>query len=181
VLRGSVSEKIKGRGHDRLAAFGGGAARAKNFWLGFIRQAVAGGYLAIDIERYGGLRLTERGRAVRQGAEEFRYRDIPATGKATGKAGSSRQRRSAGGSTAAALEGVDAALFAHLKALRRDLAEERGVPAYVVFSDATLQDMCLLRPATRDGFAGVNGVGPKKLQDFADLFIAAIRDHEAHA
>jgi len=174
VLRGASTEKIRARGHDGLAAFGAGQTRAKNFWNGFIRQAVAGGYLAIDIERYGGLRLTDRGRAVRSGAEGFHYRDIPAGGSA----GSTRQRRSADRASA---EGVDAALFGHLKALRRDLAEARGVPAYVIFSDATLQDMCLLKPATRDGFAGVNGVGPKKLQDFADLFIAAIREHEAHA
>jgi ATP-dependent DNA helicase RecQ len=168
VLRGGASEKLIARGHDRLAVYGVGKERPKPFWQAFIRQAVAGGYLAIDIERFGGLRLTQKGRAVRAGGEEFRYRAIA---EAPAKA----PRRRAG---SALPEGLDEGLYAALKGLRRELAEARGVPAYVIFADATLQDMCVLRPATRDQFALVNGVGPKKLADFADAFLAAIRGHD---
>jgi ATP-dependent DNA helicase RecQ len=179
VLRGAAQEKIRARGHDRLPAFGAGQARAKNFWQSFVRQAVAGGYLAIDIERFGGLRLTGRGRAVLEGAATFEFREIPdkPAGKAAGQSAgrATRRQRAAEGPA----PDIDEELYARLKALRRELAEARGVPAYVVFADATLQDMCRLRPATRDDFALVNGVGPKKLQDFADIFLAAIREHTA--
>ena len=175
VLRGAAQEKIRARGHDRLPAYGAGQARAKHFWQSFLRQAVAGGYLAIDIERYGGLRLTERGRAVLDGAAIFEFREIPDRPAGESADRSGRRQRAADGPAA----DIDEELYARLKALRRELAEARGVPAYVVFSDATLQDMCRLRPATRDDFALVNGVGPKKLADFADLFLGAIREHGA--
>ena len=169
VLRGAAGERIAQRGHDRLAGYGAGAKHDKRWWQAFVRQAVAGGCLAIDIERYGGLRLTDKGRAVLAGNAGFEMRAIAAT--PLGKAAARRQR------AADAAADVDADLLAALKALRRELAAERGVPAYVVFADATLIDMCRLRPETRDDFALVNGVGPKKLDDFADAFLAAIRDH----
>lgn len=74
------------------------------------------------------------------------------------------------------MDDIDAELFADLKALRRDLAQHRKVPAYVVFSDATLRDMCLMKPADKATLALVNGVGPKKLKDFGDIFLNAIRN-----
>ena len=169
VLRGAAGERTAQRGHDRLAGYGAGAKHDKRWWQAFVRQAVAGGCLAIDIERYGGLRLTDKGRAVLAGNAGFEMRAISAT--PLGKAAARRQR------AADAAADVDADLLAALKALRRELAAARGVPAYVVFADATLIDMCRLRPETRDDFALVNGVGPKKLDDFADAFLAAIRDH----
>jgi ATP-dependent DNA helicase RecQ len=173
VLRGVASEKIRARGHDALPTWGAGQARAKAFWQGFIRQAVAGGFLAIDIERFGGLRLTAAAREVLRGAAEFRFRDIPATAKDR----AARRRRGVD----LPHDDIDAALLSRLKALRRDLAAARGVPAYVVFADATLHDMCRLRPETPEQMALVNGVGPKKLEDFGPRFLDAIRGHDGPA
>ena len=170
VLRGSASEKIETRQHDRLTMFGAGGDRSKNFWLAFIRQAVAGGYLWIDIERFGGLRLTERGQAVREDKERFYFREIPKT-KTTKK--TSRKERAANGAD----QDFDTDLFARLKSLRRELARARNVPAYVIFSDATLQDMSHLVPKTEDDFGLVSGVGPKKLKDFGEIFLDAIKEH----
>jgi len=169
VLRGAASDGIRTRQHDRLASFGKGQDRSKGYWQAFIRQAVAGGYLWIDIERFGGLRLTEKGQAVRSGSELFHFREIPKSATA-GKT----PRRTP--STDHDVPEVDASLFATLKSLRRELAQARNVPAYVVFSDASLQDMCRLRPKTPDDFIQVSGVGPKKLKDFGDVFLNAIRD-----
>lgn len=170
VLRGSASEGIQTRQHDRLTTFGIGRDRSKSYWLAFIRQAVAGGYLWIDIERFGGLRLTERGKAVRGGTDNFYFREIVKS-KTAEKA--SRRERSANG----VAQDLDTSLFAHLKVLRRELACARNVPAYVIFSDATLQDMAHLCLKTLDDFALVSGVGPKKLKDFGEIFLKAISDH----
>jgi ATP-dependent DNA helicase RecQ len=168
VVRGMASDGIQTRQHDRLTSFGTGGDRSKSYWLAFIRQAVAGGYLWIDIERFGGLRLTEKGQAVQRGTERFFFREIP---KSKTAEKSPRRQRLANGDT----QNFDAGLLTHLKSLRRDLAQARKVPAYVIFSDATLQDMCRLRPKTPDDLAQVSGVGPKKLKDFGEIFLSAIK------
>ena len=170
ILRGADTEKIRARGHERLLSFGAGQEHAKPYWQAFIRQAVAGGYLMIDIERFGGLKLTDKGRAVMSGEETFYFRDIPPT-KATAKA--ARKARQADVTNL----DIDAGLLAHLKSLRRELAQARSVPAYVVFSDATLMEMCHQRPETLDGFADISGVGPKKLKDFGAMFLEAIQGY----
>jgi ATP-dependent DNA helicase RecQ len=69
----------------------------------------------------------------------------------------------------------DAALFEALRALRRTIAEERGVPPYLIFSDASLRDMASVRPVTLEQFRDVKGVGDWKLQTFGDRFVAALR------
>jgi ATP-dependent DNA helicase RecQ len=174
VVRGTASEKILDRGHDRLAGFGAGKDRPKTWWQAFIRQAVAGGYLWIDIERFGSLRLTEKGQAVRQGTERFYSREI-------GEARASRRSRRSDPVADGEVRDFDAGLFAHLKRLRRELADARNVPAYVIFSDATLQDMCRARPATVDDLATVSGVGPKKLKNFGEAFLDAIGEYVRQA
>ena len=75
-------------------------------------------------------------------------------------------------------DGVDAELLARLKRLRVELARQRSVPAYVVFSDKSLSDMALVKPRDRTQFATVYGVGQKKLAEFSDVFLRAIREHE---
>ncbi len=166
VLRGSASEKILARRHDALPVYGAGKDHPKNFWTAFIRQVVASGHLSIDVEGYGGLQLTQSAEAIMQGEQGYEYRDIPKP-----KAKGTKKTRAA----EAALDDADAALLAGLKALRRDLARERKVPAYVIFSDATLHDMCVLKPNDLDTLALVNGVGPKKLKDFGEMFLAALK------
>lgn len=166
LLRGSESEKIFARGHDKLSVYGVGQGHPKNFWTAFIRQVVASGYLSIDVEGYGGLHLTEKAESIMKGDAIFEYRNIPKTKSAA------RKSRA----TQVDMDSIDAKLFARLKSLRRDLAQERKVPAYVVFSDATLRDMCHMKPADKATLALVNGVGPKKLKDLGDIFLTAIRD-----
>ena len=166
VLRGSASEKILAHGHNSLPVYGAGKERPKNFWTGFIRQIVASGFLSIDVEGYGGLQLTEKAEPLLKSETGFKYRDIPKT-----KAAGSRKARAA----VVDLDDADAELLVRLKALRRELAQKRKVPAYVIFSDATLHDMCVMKPNNLDTLALVNGVGPKKLKDFGELFLGALR------
>ena len=166
VLRGARTMKIEERGHDTLPTFGVGEAQSKPFWQAFIRQAIAGGYLSINIEGFGGLQLTRKGRDVLNGEAAFSYRAIPVASEK--KKAERKARRDVD------MEGVDHDLLIALKTLRRELASERNVPAYVVFADATLIDMCRLRPETLDQMAMVSGVGPKKLEDFGPAFLRAL-------
>ncbi|CDX25421.1 ATP-dependent DNA helicase [Mesorhizobium sp. ORS 3324] len=170
ILLGHETEKVLARGHQRLASFGTGAAHKRPAWLSLIRQLVAGGFLMPDPDGYGGLAISESGRALGRGEVAFEYRVETRHRSLRNKA------RSAQGA-AAGTEDLDAALLGALKALRLRLAKERQVPAYVVFSDRTLIDMAERRPRDLDAFAEVNGVGEAKLREFGEAFLSAIAAH----
>ena len=167
VLRGKLNEKIEQQGHDRLDVYGAGAARSQKEWQGIIRQMVASGLLDIDVSGYGGIKMTPIGAALSRGEGEFRYR-------ADQIAKTPTRRRRSGTYEIETLDSAGNELLAVLKAKRLRLAEARGVPAYVIFSDKSLTDMAAKRPATRDEFAAVFGVGDAKLRDFADIFLETI-------
>ena len=175
VLRGTATEKVERARHHLLPTFGMGAERGKNEWRSLIRQMVATGLLRLDIGGYGGISITGKGRGLLQGESVFLYR------RDTVSARPSKPAREAGGRSgkelqAGPLSDAEAALLDALKALRLQLARERGVPAYIVFSDRTLIDMARRRPRTEEEFAQVNGVGAAKLEAFAGPFLAAIED-----
>lgn len=166
VVRGADTEKVRERGHDQLPTWGVGAGRPKAFWQGLVRQCLAGGWLELDIGGYGALRITPAGEAVLKGRARLEIREI------------TMPKREARRQKIAALADdgdVDPERLAALKALRKDLAAERKVPAYVVFPDATLIDMCRIRPRTLEELGLVKGVGPKKLAEFGDAFLAVLK------
>ncbi|MEL0018801.1 MAG: DNA helicase RecQ [Rickettsiales bacterium] len=168
VLRGKSNDKIEQQGHDRLDVYGAGAGRGQKEWQGITRQMVAAGLLEIDVAGYGGIKMTAAGQALARGEGVFRYRaDRIAMSPA-------RARRGAAVGETAPLDSAANALLAVLKAKRLRLAEERGVPAYVIFSDRSLADMAVKRPATRAEFAEVFGVGEAKLRDFSEMFLEII-------
>ncbi len=166
VLRGAGTQKISDRGHDRLPAYGAGEEHGKEYWRAFIRQAVAGNYLTINIQKYGALQIARSGHAVLAGEEEFALREIDISKPA-------RKARKRKADTLPVAEG-DQDLLAALKKLRLELAREKNVPAYVVFPDATLIEMARERPATLEQMAAINGVGPRKLEAFGETFLEAV-------
>jgi ATP-dependent DNA helicase RecQ len=164
VLLGAETEKVRERGHDRLPTYGVGKDFPKPYWQSLVRQAVAGGQIAINIAKYGGLEITERGRAILKGETPFFFREPGKKVRATRRA----QRE-------AASADVDAALLARLKELRLALARAQQVPAYVVFPDATLIEMARARPASLEEMRHISGVGPRKLEQFGAQFLAVTR------
>ena len=170
VLMGKHTDKTASSGHDRLPTFGVGADRTMQEWNAMIRQLVASGFLRIDIQGYGGLGLTEKGMALLKGESEFRFR--PDTVRKAGRQSRTKER-----AEAESLDDVGLELLQALKSLRLQLAQEREVPAYVIFSDKTLIDMAARRPADREAFAEVFGVGAAKLEAFGDVFLEAIAGH----
>ena len=171
ILRGSETEKIARFGHRRLPAFGAGADRGKNEWRSMIRQMVATGFLRLDIAGYGGLGITDKGHALMRGEGEFLFREDRVIAPSAARATRARPDMA---EPERPLDRDEEALLTVLKALRLELARERGVPAYVVFPDRTLVDMTRRRPRTDAEFAEVHGVGAAKLKQFAEPFLAAI-------
>ena len=173
ILRGTGTDKITRFDHDRIPTFGVGAERGKNEWRSLIRQMVATGFLRIDIGGYGGIGITEKGLALLRGDGEFLYREDTVIARTPAKARDS-SGPARGDMEDPPLAGGDTALLSALKALRLEIARERGMPAYIVFPDRTLIDMVRRRPRTAAQFAEVNGVGAAKLKEFAVPFLAAI-------
>ncbi len=166
ILRGHHTEKLIKAGHEGLPGFGVGMEHGPTEWRSIVRQLVAAGLLWIDIQGYGGLKLSESGNALLRGEGDFRYR-VDVVHRKTG-------RKKAAKRPSAPLGAEDEALLIRLKQLRLQIAQERGVPAYVVFSDRSLEDMAQRRPGTPNDFAQVHGVGAAKLRDLADVFLEAI-------
>jgi len=175
VLRGSESEKVLSYGHDQVSTYGIGAEVERDHWVSLVRQLVHRGYLVQDIAQYSALRLTPKARDLLNGDERL------VLAKPRTKVPTKKQRlaaeRAARVAGLADLE-VDEALFARLRALRKRLADEQRVPAYVVFSDVTLAEMAARKPGTYVELLAVNGVGQAKLERYGDAFIEAIAAHE---
>ena len=177
IVYGSLTEKVRRAGHERLESFGVGKEHNKNRWRSLIRQMVAGGLLKLDIGGYGGLTITPKGRGLQGGEETFFYReDVVAPSPPSPEASTNGRKTQASRSAPAEgpLSDEQGDLLARLKALRLHLAKQRGVPAYIIFPDRTLLDMARRCPRTKEEFAQVNGVGTVKVRDFAETFLAAI-------
>jgi ATP-dependent DNA helicase RecQ len=166
ILLGKANEKAVTLNHVDLPVFGTGTDRQRTEWQTLMRQMVGAGFLIHDVGGYGGLSVSERGRALMRGEGEFRYRrDMIRTTK----------RKARGTAMAAAgFEPRQDALLTRLKALRSKLAGARRVPAYVIFSDRALIDMAIRMPLTHDDFAEVHGVGAAKLKEFGTAFLAEV-------
>jgi ATP-dependent DNA helicase RecQ len=168
VLLGAETDKVRQRGHDRLPTYGVGKEFPKQYWQSLVRQAVAGGQIMINIAKYGGLEITERGRAILKGESPFYFRE-------PGKTPARVSRRAAREAAMSDLPAPDLAMLAKLKDLRLSLARAQQVPAYVVFPDATLIEMARARPSSLDEMRQVSGVGPRKLEQFGPQFLAVTR------
>lgn len=168
VLRGSNSDKIFQFGHQHLPVYGIGEDLDNNQWRSVFRQLVARGYMSVDLDRYGALRLEEKCRPLLRNEETIELRkDI--------KQKVARQR-----SKVKLAPNVDIALWEALRDCRREFAEELGVPPYVVFHDTTLQEMCVRMPQDMEAFAELSGVGERKLEKYGPGFIRVISDHLAN-
>ena len=165
VLRGADTDKIFQFDHHHLASYGIGTDLDNNQWRSVFRQLVARGYLSVDLERFGGLRLETACRPLLRGEERIELRlDIKVKA-------AKRQTK-----TALALD-VDVALWEALRDCRREFAEERGVPPYVIFHDSALQEMCVNLPRDLNEFSLVSGVGERKLEKYGPAFVRVIGDH----
>jgi len=164
VLRGADNERIRKFGHDRLSTYGIGMEFTSAEWLSIVRQLVHRGYLAQDIARFSVLKLTSAASALLRGAEGVELARPRVKEKLAKKTATK----------AMDLDPDDLQLFEELRALRKRLADEAGVPPYVIFGDATLVQMSRKRPRDKAEFLDINGVGQVKLERFGAVFLAEI-------
>ena len=166
VLLGKDNEKIRSFGHQQLTVWGVGKDRSENDWRTLFRQLVARGLADIDLEGYGGLRLSEACRPLLRGEVtlELRRELKPQT-----------IARSGGSSPASQLvRGDEREQWEALRALRRKLAEEHGVPPYVIFPDSTLLEMLRSKPENMSDMGRVSGVGARKLERYGEAFLQVL-------
>jgi ATP-dependent DNA helicase RecQ len=171
VLRGKSTDKTRQHGHERLSTFGIGADVSEAQWRGVLRQLVALGHLRAEGE-YGTLGLTPSAREVLRGQVQMLLRE---------PAQAPRRERVARGTRGDAtkappvpLDETGQALFDALRAWRGEVARAHGLPAYVIFHDATLAEMARERPATLEALAGVSGVGAKKLEAYGQEILRVV-------
>jgi ATP-dependent DNA helicase RecQ len=142
---------------------------------GWIDQLEGQGCLAREEGEYPTLSLTEHGRRVLHGEGDVRLlRTVTLPPRAEGRRAGRREAEDV-----MSREAVDGDLFEALRALRRTMAEERGVPPYVIFSDASLREMARDRPTTEEAFLRIKGVGQHKLAELGPRFLARVREHLA--
>ncbi len=166
VLRGADTEAIRQRGHNELSTYGIGGELKRGEWQAIGRELLRLGLVECAPGKFATLSLTPAGlEALRKRTSIVLTKQIEIAEKAA--------RRRAG-----AIE-CDETLFARLRALRRQLADERGVPAYIIFSDVSLREMARNYPTNSTEFRRIPGVGEQKLKDFGEAFMSEIRSHSA--
>jgi len=178
VLRGSENERVLRFQHHLLSTYGIGRELDAFGWRSVFRQLVAQGFLSLDPEGYGGLRLTPKAGVVLKGERELRLRRDALEKTSVRKARKTPEALTAEFDSAEVDPAV-AALFDSLRAVRRKLAAELGVPPYVVFHDKTLAAMAVHRPLSAEQFLRLGGVGEKKLERFGEAFMAVLREAAA--
>ena len=168
VLRGRDTAKVRQHRHERLSTWGIGEDRSVMEWRSILRQLLVQGYLRAEAQRFGALRLTSKSRALLRGEDSVQFReDVAARRQAK------RQARTA---RAPSYEPApeEQPLWDALRECRSRLARDAGVPAYVIFHDATLKEMVRLRPASLEQLALLHGVGQAKLERHGAAFLEVL-------
>ncbi|MBU0620936.1 MAG: DNA helicase RecQ [Gammaproteobacteria bacterium] len=172
VLLGKPSPKVEQFNHQQLSVFGIGKELAQQQWSSVYRQLVAAGFINVDIEGYGGLKLTEAARPVLKGEQEVWLRrdaEPVKRGRATKAERDARRKQPFAGAN-------EDPLWLALKAKRTELAREQGVPPYVIFHDSTLLEILNRKPHTLDEMGQISGVGQAKLAKYGDAFLQVVED-----
>ncbi|MFE9391932.1 DNA helicase RecQ [Streptomyces sp. NPDC006784] len=177
ILLGRRTAKVIQFDHDGLSVFGIGTELAEGEWRSVIRQLIAQGLLEIEGE-HGTLVLTDASATVLRAEREVRMRKDPAPARSRTAAGPAGNRPGGGSSgkaaVAAELPEEAVPLFETLRGWRAEQAREQGVPAYVVFHDATLREIAVRRPGTLGELGEITGVGEKKLATYGEGVLAAL-------
>ena len=168
VLLGNETDRVLQWGHRELSTFGIGKELDKKQWQAVYRQLIAQGMLAVDHSGYGALKLTQASRAVLTGGQIVHLRHAQETRRARGA--------SKGAGAATALDDAARERWERLRNWRAAIAKKHGVPAYVVFHDATLAELARECPSTTDALSRISGVGARKLERYGADLLALLRE-----
>ncbi len=165
ILLGRDNEKMRGLGHQHLSVFGVGATLSEGEWRSLFRQLVARGLVGVDLEGFGGLRLSDSCRPLLRGEVTLQLRRDLKPQQSVKVSGSAARQL---------VRGDEREQWEALRALRKRLAEEHAVPPYVIFPDATLLEMLRSKPTTLAEMARVSGVGARKLERYGEAFLEVL-------
>lgn len=166
VLRGMQTARIRENGHDKLSTYGLGREFSHDYWVSIFRQLIHKGLLQQNITRNSTLQLTAEARPILRGEVTLELA-VPRLDTAVRAAKSDKLSN----------KHYDKQLFAKLRKLRKTIADEEDLPPYVVFNDASLVEMAEMLPTSYGEMLAVNGVGQKKLEKYADVFLDVIQEH----
>ncbi|MGY4676698.1 DNA helicase RecQ [Pasteurella sp. P03HT] len=168
VLRGLSHQKIQDNQHDQLSVYGIGKEKSKEHWQAVIRQLIHLGLVKQVFDHFNTtLQLTENAKPFLRGEQPLQLA-MPRLSSLQAVVAPQKH----------ALNAYDKDLFARLRFLRKQIADKENIPSYIVFNDATLQEMAQYQPTTNAEMLEINGVGTIKLERFAQPFIALIREHK---
>lgn len=162
VLRGSKNQRVLDLNHDQLSTYGLGKDETHEYWFSVLRQLIHRGFIVQDIRRFAALQLTEAARAVLRG-------EIPV------ELAKPRVNLTATRNSVTDRGDYNKILFRRLRKLRKDIADRDSVPPFVVFSDASLVEMCIEYPTSNADMLAITGVGQVKLERYGADFIDAIQ------
>ena len=174
VLSGERTDRVGERGHDTLDVFGLMPGKPKNILISWMHQLVDQGLLRVEGE-YGVLRLTPRAGALLRGEESASLYGTAPAKKSKGGRRAKKEEPEKISDAGTPLNADAKELFELLRTLRREIADENNVPAFMVFSDKTLRAMARQKPTTKSAMLQVHGVGFSKLESFGDRFMKAIK------
>ena len=176
VLRGNATERVRQLGHDGLKTFGVGADWNDKQWRTLFRHLIAAGHLVADTEAWGAFKLAASARAVLQGQLAVWLRESAEPARKSKR----DSGRKGGAASRAVAAPADAGLLAALRAWRLATAQQHGVPAFVIFHDATLAAIAGARPAGLSDLRGISGIGEKKLERYGEDLLKVVREHAAN-
>ena len=164
VLRGKITDKVKQFHHEKVSTFGIGVDLSDGQWRSVFRQLVARGFLNVNFD-YGQLYLSETSRAILRGEESLMLRVDTTPNKSKGSGKKSKEHN---------IPDEDMELWEALRACRKNLASEQGIPPFMIFHDATLIELLTIKPDSLQAFSAIGGVGQKKLDKYAQDFMQVI-------
>lgn len=171
VLLGKDNIRIRNFGHDKVSTYGIGDELNQSEWRNLYRQLIARGLLAVDIEGHGGLHLIEDSRPVLRGEQPLFLRKFSRKAKAKKR---NRQNNTRANRFA---HSENDKLWQALRHRRQQLADEQGVPAYMILHDATLSEMMENQPETLAQLSNISGVGERKLTDYGEAFLEVLNEY----
>ncbi|HHW7567522.1 TPA: DNA helicase RecQ [Mannheimia haemolytica] len=166
VLRGMNNLKIREHQHDQLSVYGIGKEQSQHYWQNVVRQLIHLGLIIQNIANHSALQLTESARPFLRGEKPLQLA-LPRLGIS---ATAFVQRQ--------ASHRYDKDLFARLRFLRKQIADLENIPPYIVFNDATLQEMAEFLPTSKVEMLEINGVGERKFERFGQAFMSLIKEHQ---
>jgi ATP-dependent DNA helicase RecQ len=170
ILRGNRSEKVLQRGHEKLSTFGVGANLSDPEWRAVFRQLVAFGYLAVDHDGFGALVLTDASKPVLKGEQNVTLRKYVKPTRTRQSSGRTGERAD----PTAGMSPREKARWERLRLWRAETAKSDGVPAYVIFHDATLAEIARNDPDSIDDLRHIPGIGARKLDRFGDELLEVV-------